>query len=89
MNFSCAYFGSFSCINAYIYKGLLGHKNPVPNYNIPLSRKQYAIVLFSANMTKIVDEVRVLTIILLKCYAFGMCVIKIVSLLLPQKPPTD
>jgi hypothetical protein len=31
MNFSCAYFGSFSCINAYIFKKLLGHKNPVPN----------------------------------------------------------
>jgi hypothetical protein len=27
-----AYFGSFSCINAYIFKGLLGHKNPVPTY---------------------------------------------------------
>jgi hypothetical protein len=26
-----AYFGSFSCINAYIFKGLLGHKNTVPS----------------------------------------------------------
>jgi hypothetical protein len=25
------YFGRFSCINAYIFKGLLGHKNPTPN----------------------------------------------------------
>jgi hypothetical protein len=28
MNFLCAYFGSISCINAYKFKGLLGHKNP-------------------------------------------------------------
>jgi hypothetical protein len=33
MNFLHAYFGSFSCINAYIFKGLLGHKNPVSIYN--------------------------------------------------------
>jgi hypothetical protein len=29
-----AYFGSFSCINAYKFKGLLGHKNPVPSHNV-------------------------------------------------------
>jgi hypothetical protein len=27
-------FWSFFCINAYIFKGLLGHKNPVPKYDI-------------------------------------------------------
>jgi hypothetical protein len=26
-----AYFESFSCINAYIFKELLGHKNPAPS----------------------------------------------------------
>jgi hypothetical protein len=31
MNFLCAYFGSFPCLIAYIFKGLLGHKSPVPN----------------------------------------------------------
>jgi hypothetical protein len=30
VTFLCAYFGSFSCINEYIFKELLGHKNPVP-----------------------------------------------------------
>jgi hypothetical protein len=33
MNFLNAYFGSFSCINAYSFKGLLGHKNLVPIHN--------------------------------------------------------
>jgi hypothetical protein len=35
MNFLHAYFGSFSCVNAYIFKGLIGHKNPVAtNYTV-------------------------------------------------------
>jgi hypothetical protein len=30
-----AYLGGFSCMNAYIYKGLLGHKNAVPSGHLP------------------------------------------------------
>jgi hypothetical protein len=41
MNFLCAYFGSFSCINAYVFKGLLGHKDPVPSDCTPLARGPY------------------------------------------------
>jgi hypothetical protein len=34
MNFLRAYFGSFPRINAYVFKGLLGHKNPAPTAHI-------------------------------------------------------
>jgi hypothetical protein len=37
MNFLYAYFGSFPCVNAYIFNGLLGHKNPVPIYERELA----------------------------------------------------
>jgi hypothetical protein len=44
MNTVFAYFGSISCINAYIFKGILGHKNPVPSYDFvkktPAARQQ-------------------------------------------------
>jgi hypothetical protein len=33
----CAYFGGFSCINAYKFKGLLEHKNLVPTYDLSFS----------------------------------------------------
>jgi hypothetical protein len=38
----CAYFGRFSCINAYIIKRLLGHRNPVPVDNINVTEKAEA-----------------------------------------------
>jgi hypothetical protein len=34
MNILFAYFGSFLFKNAYVFKGLLGHKDPVPNHDV-------------------------------------------------------
>jgi hypothetical protein len=73
MNFFYAYFGRFSCANAHILKGLLGHKNPVPNYNIPLSRKQTGRALLSTNRRRMVAKDKVLTVIVnLTFYVFDI-----------------
>jgi hypothetical protein len=39
-----AYFGSFLCINAYIFMGLLGHKNPVNRDKTTCVGEQFAVV---------------------------------------------
>jgi hypothetical protein len=53
MNFLCAYFESFSCINAFMFKGLLGYKNPVPTYNTP---KEMVLILPLAKVVPVLKR---------------------------------